>query len=73
MRELKVAENITTLCNKHNMSVVELSEKTGIHRNQIWYYKRGKSEPSIYSAGRIADVFNMTIDELCFGNLDGKK
>lgn len=48
----------------HKMSQKELADKVGVRRETIGSLENGKYNPSLLLVMEIADVFNVTIDEL---------
>lgn len=62
---MNTSQIIKALMKKHNISQFELSELTGIHKNTISNYVRDVREPSLFNAILIADVFGVSLDELC--------
>ena len=55
---------IRQLREKHNMSQEVLAQKLHIKRQTISSYERGKSIPDIYMLIKIADIFEVSLDEL---------
>ena len=51
-----------------NLTQSELAEKVGVTKDYISMIERGKKNPGIFLAKRIAVVLNSTIDEIFFEN-----
>ena len=58
------AENLIELRKLHNMSQEELSEKLGVTRQTISKYETGESLPDIEKCAMLADVFDVSVDDL---------
>lgn len=59
-----IGNNIKRLRIKYRMNQELLAERLNIRRQTISSYERGNSVPDIYTLIRIADIFNVTLDEL---------
>lgn len=66
-----IGMNIQELRRRHDVTQEELAEKLDVSRQTIAKWERGESAPDINSCIRIADLFNVTVDELI--NYDQKK
>ncbi|CEP89795.1 transcriptional regulator [[Clostridium] sordellii] len=51
-----------------NLTQSELAEQVGVTKDYISMIERGKKNPGIFLAKRIALVLNSTIDEIFFEN-----
>ena len=49
---------------QHNMNQSDLEEKLSIQRQTISAYERGISIPNIFILIQMADIYNITLDEL---------
>ncbi|HDN63351.1 transcriptional regulator [Candidatus Bathyarchaeota archaeon] len=49
---------------KYDLTQEELARKVGVRRETILYIEKGKYNPSVKLAYRIAKALNTTIDEL---------
>lgn len=56
--------NIKSLRDRFKMSQAMLASQVGIAFNTISDYENGKVSPSMKNAWKIADFFNVTIDEV---------
>lgn len=59
LRELRLA---------HKLSQQKLAKKIGVTTRTILFYEQGKMTPSIEIAARLAQLFQVTTDELIFAN-----
>jgi transcriptional regulator with XRE-family HTH domain len=69
--ELKqnIAHNITALRKKNNMTQAELAEQLNYSDKSISKWERGESLPDIGVLKRIADIFEVTVDDLLHENV----
>lgn len=64
MVEIIFAENLKMFMKTHELNQVKLANATGISQSAISAWLKGKKEPSITSLWVLADLFDVTIDEL---------
>ncbi len=64
MKELKIAENIRFFRKANNLTQEELSKQLGGSKNLVSNYENGISTPDIYTLVKLADIFDITLDEL---------
>lgn len=64
MKELKIANNIRFLRKANNLTQEELSKQLGGSKNLVSNYENGISTPDIYTLVKLADIFDITLDEL---------
>lgn len=64
MKELKNADNIRFFRKANNLTQEELSKQLGGSKNLVSNYENGISTPDIYTLVKLADIFDITIDEL---------
>lgn len=64
MKELKIADNIRFLRKANNLTQEELSKQLGGSKNLVSNYENGISTPDIYTLVKLADIFDITLDEL---------
>lgn len=50
---------------ENKLSQKDLAEKIGLSKNIICEYEKGRSQPSIETLNKFADIFNCSIDYLC--------
>lgn len=60
----KIGENIKKYRQFNNMTQEELSKKLEIAPNTLSNYENGNREPNSDIISKIADIFNISIDEL---------
>lgn len=58
------SKNLSKLRKRANLTQYQLAEKLGFSRGQIANYEQGKREPDYETLGKIADFFDIGIDEL---------
>ena len=63
-KENTIGENIRNLRMQKEMKQTALALELNIGRQSISAYERGVTLPDIYSLIRIADYFDVTLDEL---------
>lgn len=68
-----LGERIVELRKNNNMSQEMLADKVGVSRQAISKWERNEASPDIYNAKALADVFEITVDELMNGNDEGTK
>lgn len=56
--------NIKDLRVKMGISQLELAKKLGLPPSTLFNYETGRAEPSISTLIKLADFYNVTIDEL---------
>jgi len=64
---MAIGKNIKLLRERFGYSQNELAKLTGISQALIWYYEHEDKMPSVKNADKLAKVFNITIDELLYG------
>lgn len=67
-----LANRLTTLRSRHDITQQELADKIGVSRGTVGMYEIGKREPDADTLGKIADYFNVSTDYL-LGRTDQKK
>lgn len=66
---VKIGDRITQLRKQKGWSQTELAKKIGASREAIGKYERNEAVPSVETAKKIADAFEVTLDYLV--NEDG--
>lgn len=61
---MSFAENLVELRKYHDFSQEELADMIGVSRQTLSKYETGESLPDIEKCKRLADVFEVTIDDL---------
>ena len=64
MKELKIADNIRFFRKANILTQEELSKQLGGSKNLVSNYENGISTPDIYTVVKLADIFDITLDEL---------
>lgn len=64
MKELKIADNIRFFRKANNLTQEELSKQLGGSKNLVSNYENGISTPDIYTLVKLADIFDISLDEL---------
>ncbi|MBK9565106.1 MAG: helix-turn-helix domain-containing protein [Saprospiraceae bacterium] len=64
-----LGSNIKYLRNRHKLSQQELSEKLGVPRSSLSDYERGHTQVGLDSLIKLADIFDVKIDDLLRSNL----
>lgn len=64
MKELKIAYNIRFFRKANILTQEELSKQLGGSKNLVSNYENGISTPDIYTLVKLADIFDITLDEL---------
>lgn len=64
MKELKIANNIRFFRKANILTKEELSKQLGGSKNLVSNYENGISTPDIYTLVKLADIFDITLDEL---------
>lgn len=62
---MTIGEKIKELRTVKGWSQQELADKAGIHRNVISWWEQERNEPRVFSCILLADIFDITLDELC--------
>lgn len=60
----KIGDRIAQLRKRNNWSQTELAKKINASREAIGKYERNEAVPSVETAKKIADVFEVTLDYL---------
>ncbi len=66
-REVKLSSMLRTLMDEKNLTMKELGEMVGKSESAVSYWLSGKITPRIGVIQKIADIFNITTDELIYG------
>ena len=68
-----IGEKIKELRKINKLSRRELSEQLGCSQNHIYLWEIGKFEPKMFYCICMADIFNISLDELCCRDFKGGK
>ena len=64
---VKLKQTLSTLLEKHDMTVVQLSRKASVPKNTLFNWLSGMKPKNIEQTKRCADVFGVSLDYLLFG------
>lgn len=64
MKELEIADNIRFFRKANNLTQEELSKQLGGSKNLVSNYENVISTPDIFTLVKLADIFDITLDEL---------
>ena len=63
-----IEKNIKKFREQKNISQVELADKLNVTRQAVSNWERGKTQPDIDTLHKIADMLEISIEELIYGN-----
>ena len=64
MKNIKIAENIRFFRKQAGLTQEELAARFGSRKTLISNYELGRNTPDIETLWELADIFDITIDEL---------
>lgn len=64
MKNIKIAENIRSFRKQAGLTQEELAARFGSRKTLISNYEIGRNTPDIETLWELADIFDITIDEL---------
>lgn len=62
--EISFASNVRAMRENSRLTQQQLADKLSVTQRKISYWESGKIEPDLESLWRLADFFDVTIDEL---------
>ena len=62
---MTIGQKIKQLRRAHRLTQFKLADKLGVNRNLISLWEHDLNEPHLYSLMGMADLFGVTLDELC--------
>lgn len=68
--KVNFSKNFVALRKKYGFTQERIAEKCGVSRQAITKWEAGSSLPDMYKLVEIADVFNVSIDELISGDIN---
>jgi len=71
--DLEMKTRIKEFRAKYDLTQEELARKVGVRRETILYIEKGKYNPSLKLAHKIAKVLNTSIDELFIFDVENDK
>lgn len=69
---MKLKQNLKRLLADNDMSAAQLARKTGVAKTTLSEWLSGGNPRDLNKVKLVADVFDLTIDELCFGTSEKK-
>ena len=70
---LETANRLYELRKKNNLSQEELAEKLGVSRQAVSKWERSEASPDTDNLIALAKIYNLTLDELVYGEKEGAK
>ena len=70
---MTVGEKIKELREGKKLTQKQLAEIIGSTPNNVCFWEIGKFEPAVFNCILLADVFGVTLDELCCRDFKGGK
>lgn len=61
---MEFKDNLRRIRMSRNMTQVDVADYLGLHRASYAYWEIGKSEPSIRNIKKLAELFDVSYDEL---------
>lgn len=61
---IKFGQNLRVLRELENLKQIELAQKLGVTQRKVSYWETEQVEPSLVELWKIADFFNISVDEL---------
>ncbi len=62
--EISFASNVRAMRENSRLTQQQLADKLSVTQRKVSYWESGKIEPDLESLWRLADFFDVTIDEL---------
>lgn len=62
---MTIGKKIKNLRIEKDITQSELAAEIGVSSSAVQYWERDRSEPSIFNCIIMADIFDVTLDELC--------
>ena len=62
--DISFASNVRAMRENSRLTQQQLADKLSVTQRKISYWESGKIEPDLESLWRLADFFDVTIDEL---------
>lgn len=71
MEEMKLDKQLKDLLRQSDMNVAQLARASRVSAKTIYNWLAGQKPKDLDSVKRVADHFNISIDQLCYGNVSG--
>ncbi len=69
----KLAKRLSTLLRDHDLTYAQLSRATGVPPQTLNNWAAGQDPRNIEQLKAVAEYFNISVDELCFGIKEQKQ
>lgn len=66
---MKLKSNLRLQIEKHGITATQLSKRSGVSKQVLSTWLNGASPRKIEHVKRVAEALNLSIDELCFGDI----
>ena len=70
---MEMKDKLKELRKQRKYSQRELAEIIGVRRSSVAHWENGKSDPSMFNCILLAEVYNVSLDELCCRDFKGGK
>lgn len=67
MKQIRFAENLKRIREWRGLTKEELGERIGVSGVNIGYWETGRNEPRMGKVEQIAEILNVSTDDLLFG------
>lgn len=67
---MKLKENLKTLMEQKKISLLALAKTSGVSKSTLHDWLTGSSPKKLEHVKAVADYFDLTINDLCFSNLE---
>ncbi len=66
----RFGEKLNILRERHGLSLRQLGDKLGVGKSFVWKMEQGRRIPNVAMVIKIAEVFNVTPNQLMLDNLE---
>lgn len=70
---MEMKDKLKELRKQRKYSQRELAEIIGVRRSSVAQWENGKGDPSMFNCILLAEVYNVSLDELCCRDFKGGK
>lgn len=71
MQKKKKTISLATLRELRGISQRDLATSVGLSPGTVGHYESGNRKPSLENALKIANYFNMSVEQICFSSKEG--
>lgn len=71
-KEIKLAKNLNKLAREKNLKISTIAYKVGMSQSTLHSYFNGVEPKSMVALKKVADYFDVSIDELIFGDSENQ-